>query len=102
MTGIAEAVGADLALLSAATSGLVAALAGVLAVVAFRAAARRANPALRFVGAAFVVFVAKNVFSGYNVMTHAVRHDEIELALSVFDLAILLLLVMPLLRRRSA
>lgn len=83
-------------------SAVVALLAFILAFVAFRAAGRRNNRALRIVAVAFVVFGLKNVFSAYNVRTHYVPHDAIELVLSLFDLALLLLLFAPLvLRRRS-
>jgi len=87
---------------SAGVSILVAILALVLAGLAILSLRRRKNPALRFVAAAFFVFAAKNVFSAYNVLEHAVPHDAIELVLSVFDLLLLLLLFAPLaLRRRS-
>lgn len=92
----------ELTPVSVGVSALVAVLAFVLAGLAFRAAARRANPALRLVAIAFVVFGAKNAFSAYNVLTHVVPHDAIELVLSLFDLGLLLLLFAPLaLRRRS-
>lgn len=87
---------------SVAVSALVALLAFVLAALALRAAARRGNRSLRMVALAFAVFGVKNVFSAFNVLTHVVPHDAIELVLSVFDLALLLLLFAPLvLRRRS-
>ncbi|HET6405836.1 MAG TPA: hypothetical protein VFH78_14430 [Candidatus Thermoplasmatota archaeon] len=87
---------------SVGVSAVVAALAFVLAVLAWRAAVRRGNPALRIVAVAFGVFGLKNVFSAYNVLTHLVPHDAIELVLSLFDLVLLLLLFLPLvLRRRS-
>lgn len=86
--------------LSAAVSSIVAALALVMAVVAFRAARRRGNRGLNLVGAAFLVFAAKNVFSATNVLTHLVPHDTIELVLSLFDLALLLMLFAPFLARR--
>lgn len=86
---------------SAGTSAIVALLAVAFAIVAFRAARRRANKALRIVGYAFTLFAAKNIFSAVNVLTHAVPHDAIELILSLVDLAIMLLLFWPLLRRRA-
>jgi hypothetical protein len=87
-------------LASSGTSVVVALLALTMAVLAFRAQRKRANPGLRLVGIAFLVFAAKNVFSAYNVLTHAVPHDAIELVLSLFDLALLLLLFAPFLLRR--
>jgi len=92
---------------SAATSALVAILALAMAVVAFRARAKRGNKALTLVAWAFVVFALKNVFSGYNVVAHeraawpSVPHDEIELILSLFDLVIMLFLFAPFLLRRG-
>ncbi|MFA5860078.1 MAG: hypothetical protein WDA16_00140 [Candidatus Thermoplasmatota archaeon] len=85
---------------SSATSVIVAILATTLSVLAFRAASKRGNPGLRWVGSAFVVFAIKNLFSAYNVTTHFVAHDDIELGLSIGDLIILILLFMPLLHRK--
>ena len=87
---------------SAGVSVTVALLAFVLAGLAFGAMRRRGNPSLRWVALAFVVFGVKNLFSAANVVTHVVPHDAIELVLSLFDLALLLLLFMPFLRRRRA
>jgi hypothetical protein len=94
----------DFTVASSTTSILVGVLALVLAALALRAARRRANPGLRWVGAAFVVFAVKDAFSAYNVVTHVVPHDAIELVLSVFDLALLAMLFVPLLlvRRKAA
>lgn len=88
---------------SAGVSIVVAILALLMAGLALRAARRRANRGLHLVAVAFLVFAAKNAFSAYNVATHIVPHDAIELVLSLFDLALLLLLFAPLaLRRRGA
>lgn len=87
-------------LASSGTSLVVALLALAMALLAFRAQRRRRNPSLRFVGVAFLVFAVKNLFSAYNVLYHAVPHDAIELVLSLFDLALLLLLFAPFLLRR--
>lgn len=102
MLVLAEATDPALTPLSSGTSVVVALLAAALAVLAFRAAARRGNPGLRWVGSAFVVFALKNAFSAYNVTTHLVPHDDIELVLSVADFLILLLLFAPLLARRRS
>lgn len=88
--------------LSAGTSVVVALLAFVLAGLAVAALRKRGNPALKWVALAFAVFGLKNVFSAYNVTSHVVPHDAIELVLSLFDLALLLLLLIPFLRRRRA
>lgn len=88
--------------LSAGTSVLVALLAFVLAAIAFAAMRRRGNRDLFWVALAFLVFGVKNVFSAVNVVGHYVKHDGIELVLSLFDLGLLLLLLVPFLRRRRA
>lgn len=87
----------DAALVSSATSLLVGLVAVALAVLALRARARSGSRNLAFVAAAFLVFAVKSAFSAYNVQTHVIAHDLIELGLSLFDLAILALLVLPLL-----
>ena len=86
---------------SSATSFAVALLALVFAVLAWRAGARRGNPRLTLVAAAFATFAAKNVFSAYNVVSHTVPHDAIELVLSLFDLVAMTLLFLPFVLRRS-
>lgn len=85
---------------SSGTSVVVMLLAAGLSVVAFRAARLRKTPSLRWVGVAFAVFAVKNGFSAFNVWTHTVPHDAIELVLSVFDLVLLMLLLAPLVLRR--
>lgn len=102
MLALADAATDLPSMASVVTSSLVALLAAAMAAVALGAARKRANPALRLVSLAFVVFAAKNVFSAVNVATHVVSHDAIELVLSLFDLALLLLLFAPLVRRRRA
>lgn len=92
----------SLSVASAGTSVIVTLLASTLAILAFLAATKRRSPNLRWVGAAFVVFAAKNAFSAYNVWTHVIPHDAIELTLSLFDLVLLGLIFAPLLRRRTA
>jgi Na+/phosphate symporter len=106
MLALAATENPALAPLSAGTSLLVTLLALGMAFVALRARRQRNNPALILVGIAFLVFAAKNAFSAYNVLAHeragwfSVPHDEIELVLSLTDLAIMLLLFAPLLLRR--
>lgn len=85
---------------ASAVSAFVALLAFVLGILAFRAASRRGNPGLRWVGAAFLAFALKDVFAAAMVVTHAVPHDGIELILSGSDLVIIALLFVPLLFRR--
>lgn len=96
--GVAE----GLAGASAATSILAALLAALFAGLALSARRKRANRALGWVAAAFVLFALKNAFSAVNVTTHLVPHDEIELVLSLTDMAIMALLFTPfVLRKRS-
>lgn len=94
------AVDVGVAPYSATTSVLVALLASLFAAAAFLARRRKGNRSLLWVGLAFVVFAIKNLFSAYNVVTHVVRHDDIELGLSLFDLVIMLLLFVPLIFRK--
>jgi len=84
---------------SSGVSLIVGAIALVMAVLAFRARGRSGNRKLLFVGAAFTVFLVKSLFSAYNVHTHVVVHDAIELGLSLFDLLILVLLFLPFLTK---
>lgn len=91
---------------SATLSVLVALLAFTFAALAFRARAKRQNRGLLWVGWAFLLFGLKNVFSAYSVVSGSedglpeVPHDVIELVLSCFDLAIMVLLFVPLIFRR--
>jgi heme A synthase len=101
------------ALVSAATSLIVGLVALGLAVMAWRARARSGNRQLLFVGAAFVVIVAKSLFSAWDVTTvtassplglpqHVVPHDYLELVLSLFDLLTIALLAAPFALKRAA
>lgn len=100
MLVLAQAAGGTLTTVSAGVSVLVALLALAMAAIAFSAAEKRGNRALKAVGFAFLIFMAKNLFSAYNVVFHAVPHDAIELILSLFDLGLLALLFSPLVFRR--
>ena len=84
-----------IALASALTSLLVGLIALAMAALAVRAWQRSGNRKLLLVSGAFALFLAKSLFSAYNVYTHLVPHDAIELALSLFDLVILALLFLP-------
>lgn len=90
----------DIAFASSLTSIAVGLIALVMAGLAFRARRRSGNRQLAFVGAAFTLFLAKSLFSAYNVQTHYVPHDLIELGLSLFDLAIIGLLFLPFVLRK--
>lgn len=102
MIVLASETAPGIAPISAGTSGLVALLALLMAIIALRARSKRGTRGLGMVALAFFVFALKNVFSGYNVVTHFVPHDEIELVLSLFDLVIMVILFAPFLRRRRA
>lgn len=94
----------DIALASSLTSLLVGLIALVMAVLAWQARRRSGNAQLSFVAGAFVLFLIKSLFSAYIVATpppHPVPHDEIELVLSLFDLAIIGLLFLPFVLRAS-
>src|SRR3989442_8959677 len=97
--------GAAMVSLADASSGVslvVGLIALAMAALAFRARGRSGNRMLLFVGAAFVVFLLKSLFSAYNVHPHVVVHDAIELGLSLFDLLILVLLGLPFVMRAKA
>jgi hypothetical protein len=102
MLALADATSPALTPLSSGSAIVVALLALVFAVLAFRAASKKGNASLRFVGTAFVLFALKDAFSAYNVVTHDVPHDAIELVLSLADLVIILLLFAPFAFRRRA
>lgn len=82
---------------SSLTSIVVGLIALLMAGLAWRARVRSGNRRLAFVAAAFALFFARSLFSAYNVLTHFIAHDFIELYLSIFDLAILVLLFLPFL-----
>lgn len=88
--------------LSATTSLAVAAICAVVAVIALRARRATGREGLGFVAAGFFVFVVKNAFSAFNVLTHVVAHESLELVLSLFDLVAVFLLFAPILRRTTA
>lgn len=94
------AVDLPLAPLSSGTSLVVAALATAFSILAYASYRKRRTRGLPWVAAAFGVFALKNIFSAFNVATHVVPHDAIELGLSLFDLAIMFLLFIPLVFRR--
>src|SRR5439155_19346070 len=85
---------------SAATSGLVALLALGFSVYAFVTYRKRGNRSTLIVGIAFLVFALRNVFSAVSVLTDVVKHGTDELILSLFDLALMIILIAPLFRRR--
>jgi uncharacterized membrane protein len=90
----------SVALSSVTTSLVVALLALAFSFMAFRAYAKRGNSAMQWVGVAFLVFALRNLFSAFNIWTEVVKHGTVELILSLFDLALMLILMAPLLFRR--
>lgn len=92
----------DVVLAASLTGLLVGLIALAMAVLAWQARQRSGNPQLAFVAGAFALFLAKSLFSAYNVWTHDVPHDEIELVLSLFDLLIIGALFLPFVLRGAA
>ncbi len=68
-----------------------------LAIVGWRAYRRSGSRALAFVSLAFLVFAGKGAFAALALWTDALRHEHLELVLSIADLAAVLLLALPLL-----
>ena len=77
----------------------VAALAATLTLVSLGAWRKNRNPKLLFLVAAFSLFFIKGLATAWAILYHRVAHEHLELIGSVFDLAIVALLVAPLLRR---
>lgn len=75
-------------------------LATALAAIAWAAHRRTKDVRLLWVGAAFVVFAAKEVVTGYAIVTESIAHESLELVNSLLDLVVLVLLVVPFLWRR--
>jgi len=99
-TGPDPEIPRSVALSSVTTSLVVAVLALAFSVMAFRAYSKRSNSAMQWVGVAFLVFALRNLFSAFNIWTEAIHHGTVELVLSLFDLALMLILMTPLLLRR--
>lgn len=81
--------------LAAAASAFVALLAAIMAFLGYRSFQKTRNPRLVFVVVAFLAFVIKSLFVGYNVTSHVVRHDAIEFVSALFDVLIVVLLFIP-------
>lgn len=81
--------------LAAGAAFVVALLAAVMAYLGTKSYRNTGNTRLLFVVVAFLVFVVKSLFTAYNVSSHAVRHDTIELVGSLFDVVIVVLLFIP-------
>lgn len=70
-----------------------------LTVIAVRAQQRTGNPRLWFLVSAFGLFTIKSALVAWAVSMESIAHEHLELVSSLFDLAIVVLLFMPLLRR---
>jgi predicted negative regulator of RcsB-dependent stress response len=81
--------------LAVLASLVVAALTGTMAYLGWRSFQKTRNTQLVFVAVAFLTFLLKSLFVAYNVHSHAVPHDAIELVSAVFDLLIATLLFLP-------
>lgn len=77
---------------------VVSAIAFVLAVLAYKAMQRTHSRSLRFVVAAFGLFVLKGLVVGIALLTDTIRHEHLEVVSSLFDLGIVVLLIWPVLR----
>lgn len=77
-------------------SALAAAFLTVMAVMAWR---RTRRSSLLFVATAFLLFTAKAAITMFALETDVIHHETLEMTGSVFDLAILGLLIAPFLRR---
>jgi hypothetical protein len=71
----------------------------VLCLLAAGALRRTGNRKLGFVTAAFAIFFLKAALTAYSLATGLLDHQDLELAGSALDLAIVFLLVAPFLRR---
>lgn len=81
--------------LATIASLLVALLAAIMAYLGLRSYQKTKNPRLVFVAVAFLAFVIKSLFVGYNVNFHAVPHDSIEFVSALFDVLIVVTLFIP-------
>ncbi len=81
--------------LAVIASAIVAVLSAVMAYLGLRSYRKTRNPRLVFVSVAFIAFVLKSIFVGYNVTYHIVPHDSIEFVSALFDVLIVLMLFIP-------
>lgn len=77
---------------------LVAAISIALGVIASRAVARTGNKKLWYLMAAFAVLALKGLLVAFALFTEAIEHQHLELVSSLFDLGVVTLLVLPLLK----
>ena len=85
-------------LAAAGIVSLVAVVAAVLAVTAWRAAVRTERRSLRFVAGAFAVLFAKQVIVSAALLTDFIHHQHLEVVAAAFDLVLVGLLIWPIVR----
>lgn len=78
---------------------IVAAISFGLAVLAVLAARRSGSRRLAFVAAAFFTFAAKGSLTLWAIMSGGIGHETLEVVGAGFDLAVVILLVIPFLSR---
>ncbi|MFA5943439.1 MAG: DUF5985 family protein [Candidatus Thermoplasmatota archaeon] len=74
----------------------------ILTVLAFAGWRRTGNRRLLFVGSAFLLFAIKSLLTAYSITTEFLHHEDLEAIGSMFDLAVVSLLVAPFLIRSNA
>ncbi len=77
---------------------VVAAIAVALTIIAVRAQRRSGNPRLRLVATAFAMLAIKGLLVAAALQWGFIGHEHLELVSSLFDLAVVVLLALPLLR----
>ena len=77
----------------------VAAIAFLLALIAYRAKIRTDNRALLFLVGAFALLAVKGILVAVALPTHIIGHENLELVSALFDLGVVALIAWPLLRR---
>jgi len=85
-----------------ASAGIVAVLAGAIAVACWRAVVRTGNKRIQLVAAAFAIISAKNLVKALNLAAGGSESPVLELVFSLSDLCAVLLVAVPLLRPRGA
>jgi steroid 5-alpha reductase family enzyme len=81
-----------------AVIAVVAIVALILAVIAFRAKVRTGNKALIFLTLAFALLAIKSILVATSLPTHLIGHEHLELVAALFDLGIVVLIAIPLLK----
>lgn len=77
---------------------IVAVIALFLTTMAYRSVRRSGNKRLLFVTGAFGLLAIRGFLVAYSMPSHFIEHGMLELVSSIFDLAIVVLLALPLFR----